>query len=571
MAGYYSSTEGYMRLRLNSGLFFIYLGYQLFGNPITGHWNPHIDNLPFSMSMPEISGFPDTTFNILNFGAVGDGNTLNTEAFQSAIQTCAETGGGHVVVPAGMWLLGSIELRSDVDLHIEKGAVLLFSDQYDDYPLIETHWEGQMAVRSRPSIYGNQLDHVAITGEGIIDGAGEAWRPVKRFKMTDRQWTSLVSSGGVVENGNVWWPTQAALTAPEKIHDLIFREQVSLSDYEPVRSYLRPVMIGLVRCKQVLLSGPTFQNSPAWNIHPLMCENVIIHDIKVRNPWYSQNGDGLDVESCSNVLISDCWFDVGDDAICLKSGKDEQGRKRGMPSQNIIITDCTVYHGHGGFVVGSEMSGGVRNVLVRRCTFLGTDVGLRFKSTRGRGGVVENIFIDEIRMKNIPTDAIRFNMYYNYEAPIPEDGDRQTDMIQMQQTVPVTVETPRFRKIYMKNIICMGSNRAIFLQGLPEMPINEIYMDNIFIKAEEGLTCIDADQVQLTSVRLIAGKTPVYRFENSRNITMQELDIDPDWDVPFYFTGTATKNIMMQEMNTSAFKHKIKFGKNVDPDNVSCL
>jgi polygalacturonase len=569
MAGYNSSKDVYMRVRINTGIIFIFLGYQLCGNPITNHWSPRIDSLPFSMSMPEIPEFPDTTFNILDYGAEGDGYTLNTEAFQSAIQTCADAGGGHVVVPPGFWLLGSIELKSHVDLNIQKGAVLLFSNQYDDYPLIETHWEGQMAVRSRPNIYGNQLDHIAITGEGIIDGAGEAWRPVKKFKMTDRQWVNLVSSGGVVGNGNVWWPTQAALDAPEKIRDLVSGEQVALSDYEPVRSYLRPVMIGLVRCRQVLLSGPTFQNSPAWNIHPLMCENVIIHNIKVRNPWYSQNGDGLDVESCSNVVISDCWFDVGDDAICLKSGKDEQGRKRGMPSQNIVITDCIVYHGHGGFVVGSEMSGGVRNILVRRCTFLGTDVGLRFKSTRGRGGIVENIFIDQINMKDIPTDAIRFNMYYNYEAPIPEDDNRSGDGKPIRQNVPVTEGTPRFCEIYMKNIICMGSNRAILLQGLPEMPINEIHMDNIFIKAKEGLTCIDADQVQLTGIRLIVDKTPVYHFENSRNITMKELAINPEWDVPFYFTGPATKNIVMREMDGSAFKLKIKFGENVHPDIVS--
>ena len=558
-----------MKFHIIKSIITVFIGLQIYGAPVTDEWIHETGDLPFSMTLPDIPEFPDRSFNILDYGAVPDDYVLNTDAFQSAIQACADAGGGHVVVPPGFWMLGSIELRSHVDLNIQKGAVLLFTGDYKQYPLIETHWEGESAVRSRPNIYGYRLKHIAITGEGIIDGAGEAWRPVKKFKMTDRQWKTLIASGGVVENGNVWWPTRAASEAPEIIRNLTSRNKVSLSDYEPVRSYLRPVMIGLVQCSQVLLKGPTFQNSPAWNIHPLMCEDVVIEDIKVRNPWYSQNGDGLDVESCNRVLISDCRFDVGDDAICIKSGKDEQGRQRGIPSQNIIITDCTVYHGHGGFVVGSEMSGGVRNILVQRCIFLGTDIGLRFKSTRGRGGVVENIFINDIRMKDIPTDAIRFNMYYDYQAPIPEDNESNSDAAQIRRAAPVTEETPIFRKIRMKNIVCMGANRAIALIGLPEMPISDIDMENIMIKAGEGMTCIDADNVQLTNIRLVTDKSPVYHFDNSRNITIDALDIAPEWDVPFYFTGSATSHIVMKEMNISDFNHKIKYGKNVSPDIIS--
>src|SRR5690606_35184650 len=185
-----------------------------------------------------------------------------------------------------------------------------------------------------------------------------------------------------------------------------------------VKDFLRPVMVSLVGCNKVLLDGPTFQNSPAWNLHPLMCSNVILRNLTVRNPWYSQNGDGVDLESCKNVLIYNNTFDVGDDAICFKSGKNEDGRKRGMATENVIVKNNVVYHGHGGFVIGSEMSGGVKNVHVSNCTFLGTDVGLRFKSTRGRGGVVENIYISDIDMTNIPTESIRFNMFYGGNAPV---------------------------------------------------------------------------------------------------------------------------------------------------------
>ena len=176
-------------------------------------------------------------------------------------------------------------------------------------------------------------------------------------------------------------------------------------------------MVSLISCNKVLLDGPVFQNSPAWCIHPLMCENLTVRNIDVRNPWYSQNGDGIDIESCKNSVVYNCTFDVGDDAICIKSGKDQEGRDRGMPTENLIVKNCVVYHGHGGVTVGSEMSGGVKNMHVSGCTFIGTDVGLRFKSNRGRGGVVEKIFISNIDMINIPTNAISFNLYYGGLSP----------------------------------------------------------------------------------------------------------------------------------------------------------
>ena len=346
-------------------------------------------NLPFAMRKVELPSIPARAFNVTDFGAIGDGASLNTAAFAKAIEACSKAGGGRVVVPQGIWLTGPIQLKNNIGLHVERGAVIQFSRRFDDYPLVRTTWEGSPAVRRMSPIYGVQLENIAITGEGVLDGSGEAWRMVKKSKLTEFEWRKLVASGGVLDkSGETWWPSTEAMNGAALVRSLDKRG-APIEEYAAAKEFLRPVLVSLTECKRVLLDGPTFQNSAAWNIHPLMCEDLVIRNITVLNPWYSQNGDGLDLESCRRAVVYNCHFDVGDDAICLKSGRDEFGRKRGRPCEEIVISDCVVYHGHGGFTVGSEMSGGVRNVVVRRCTFLGTDLGIRFKTTRGRGGVVE--------------------------------------------------------------------------------------------------------------------------------------------------------------------------------------
>ncbi len=526
-------------------------------------------DFPFEIPVINEPQFPDRTFNITDYGAVGDGQTKNTKAFADAIKACAEVGGGRVVVPSGIWLTGAIELKSNLALHLEQGAVIQFSEDYEDYPLIQSTWEGRPRVQCMSPLYANGLENIAITGQGIIDGAGQAWRPVKKFKMTERQWKDLIASGGVLnEAGDMWWPTKEALNGPQILASLQRKDNVKLEDYAPVRPYLRPVMVALIQCKNVLLDGPTFQNSPAWNIHPLLCENMIVRNISVRNPWYSQNGDGLDLESCRNVIVTGCRFDVGDDAICLKSGRDEYGRRRGKPSENMLITDCTVYHGHGGFVIGSEMSGGVRNICVRNCTFMGTDVGLRFKSTRGRGGIVENIFIEDIRMSNIATEAIRFNMFYGGQAPIPEESQQQ-DSSAKQEIVPVNEGTPQFRKIYCKNITCRGAAGAILLQGLPEMPIRGIGLENVVISADTGLVCADAEQIILTNVKILPEKSPVFSFYDSRDIMMQNIRDEESDGVFIKLQGEKTQDIHLRGSNISRLVDRIELGKDIQPDAIT--
>lgn len=413
--------------------------------------------------------------NITEFGAVGDGKTLNTEAFAAAIDYAYKQGGGKVIVPAGIWLTGPIELRSGIELHVEQNALITFSDDFNLYPIRETSFEGLNTRRCTSPIWAKNAQNIAITGEGVIDGNGQAWRPVKRSKMTESQWKNLIKQGGVVKD-NIWYPSEASLKGAEKC--LMFNNPMGLTtdqEWQEVQQWLRPVLLSLISCNKVLIEGVTFRNSPAWCLHPLMCENVILDNVKVFNPWYSQNGDALDLESCNKVLVQNCLFDAGDDAICIKSGKDRDGRERGIPCQNIYIKNNVVLHGHGGFVVGSEMSGGVRNIQIEDCTFLGTDVGLRFKSTRGRGGVVEDIHIKDINMIDIAHEAIIMDLYYAGKASGEgEEGEGQTEA-----NVPeVTEETPAFRNISMENIVCNGAKIAVKINGLPEMPIENVTISN---------------------------------------------------------------------------------------------
>lgn len=472
--------------------------------------------LPFEMPPIFEPQIPDALFSIADFGAVGDGQTKNTESFARAIEACSKAGGGRVVVPAGLWLTGPIQLKSRLDLHLQRGAVILFSPDIRDYPLIPKSYEGRPEVRRMSPITGDNLEHIAITGPGIIDGSGHVWRPVKKEKLTERQWKKLIASGGAVESsGRIWWPSQQALEGPQTAADLRKRN-ASPEEYAAAGEFLRPVMVFLVNCSHVLLDGPTFENSPAWNIHPLLCENMIIRNITVRNPWYSQNGDGLDLESCRNVLLYDSCFDVGDDAMCIKSGRDAFGRQRGKPTENVAIWNCTVYHGHGGFTIGSEMSGGVRNILVQNCAFLGTDVGLRFKSTRGRGGVVENIYIRDIFMTDIANEAVGFNLFYSMSPPNPEQSLSAA-------AEPVSEKTPCFRKIYLSHIVCRGAQSAVYMQGLPEMPVQQIELKHLAMSAETGATLIETDQILMSDVVIHADKGPAFGLYNSRRITMREF------------------------------------------------
>lgn len=446
---------------------------------------------------PPLPAIPANSVNVADYGS-GDGHTLNTDAFEKAFAALANQGGGKLIVPPGIWLTGPIHLRSSTELHLERGALIQFSRDYRLYPLAVIDMKGEKQVDSTSPISGQNLENIAITGDGIIDGGGDAWRPLKKSKVSDSDWKILVQSGGVLDDsGETWWPSAAAMNGPSLVEEKRRSGSLNPDDYEPAHEYLRPKMVRLIGCKKVLLQGVTFQNPPGWTLNPALCEDVSILNVQVRNAAAAQNSDALDLESCRHALIRGCTFDAGDDGICLKSGQDASGRRIGVPTEDVLVEGCTVYHAHGGFTIGSEMSGGVRNVRVDNCTFMGTDVGLRFKSTRGRGGVVEKIYVSSIRMENITGDAINFNMYYGGKAPLDEtSGAAHGD------PPPVTEGTPQFRDIHIENVACFGAQNAIVLEGLPEMPIRDITLKNVTISARRGVSVTDAENISFETVHV---------------------------------------------------------------------
>jgi polygalacturonase len=470
------------------------------------------DETPLQVALPVI---PKYSLSISDCGGVGDGAALNTAAFEKAITELTAKGGGQLVVPPGIWLTGAIHLQSNIDLHLDRGALIKFSGDCAQYPLIAVDTKGEKEVNSTSPIFGQNLENVAITGDGVLDGGGEAWRQAKKNKLPEGEWKALLKTGGVLnDKADTWWPDEAARSGDQLVEQLTRAGSLDPGAYEPAHRYLRPKMIRLIGCRRVLIQDVTVQNPPMWTINPQLCEDVSLINVTVHNSPAAQNSDALDLESCRRAHIAHCTFDAGDDGICLKSGKDAAGRRIGVPTEDVLVEDCTVYHAHGGFVIGSEMSGGVRNVRVRNCTFIGTDVGLRFKTTRGRGGIVENIDISDIRMMNIVTDAINFNMYYAGKSVAESAGNTGEPA-----APPVTEATPQFRGIHMKNVICRGAGSAMVLQGLPEMPLQDVTLRDVSISADRGVTVADVEGVSFDHVRVAckAGdKITIARAKNSK-------------------------------------------------------
>jgi polygalacturonase len=446
--------------------------------------------------------FKADTLNIADFGAKNDGLSLNTKSINNAITACHKKGGGVVVIPAGLWLTGPVVLQSNVNLHLQKNALLQFTKDFNQYPLVKGDWEGLPQMRNQSPISAEGAENIAITGYGIIDGNGGAWRMVKKDKLTESQWNKQVASGGLLsEDQKTWYPSEKTLKGSTLKNPGAISAEKTPEFYAGIKDFLRPNLLVLTHCKRVLLEGVTFQNSAAWNLHPLMSEDIIVRNIYAKNPWYAQNGDGIDLESCKNVLIEGSTFDVGDDGICIKSGRDADGRKRGLPTKNVIIRNSTVYHAHGGVVIGSEMSGGANNIFISDCSFIGTDIGLRFKTTRGRGGVVEAIYAKDIVMKDIVGEAILFDMYYMAKDPIPLKGETRDKPKAV--SLPVDEGTPVFRDFHISNVVCDGAGRAIFIRGLPEMNIRDIELENILIQARSGIEIEEAKNIQQKNVRVV--------------------------------------------------------------------
>lgn len=324
--------------------------------------------IPFDFPDLKAPEFPGKIFPVTDFGAVAsDTIHMNTAAIPSAIDACHKAGGGKVLILSGVWLTGAIHLKNNVNLHLEKGVELRFSQIFEDYlPVVLVQRGGVSCYTYSPFIYANQRENVAITGEGVLNGRGQVWWPWKNKQPGMVRLFEMGKQGTPIE------------------------ERV----FGTVEDGVRPPFIQFLVCRNILVEGITMKDGPSWNLHPVFCSDMIIRGVKIIA--HGPNNDGIDPDGCRNVLIEDCFVDVGDDNICLKSGRDEEARRIGRPCENIVIRRCTTKSGHGGFVIGSEMSAGIKNVLVEDFRFFGTDRGLRFKSRVGRGGIVENIWVPRL-------------------------------------------------------------------------------------------------------------------------------------------------------------------------------
>lgn len=431
-----------------------------------------------------------TTISLTDVGGVPGGEALNTEAFARGMERVSASGGGVLKVPDGVWLTGPIVFKSDVELHLDDEALVVFTPDRKQYPIVVNDLAGEHDVHCTSPLTGTGLRNVKITGHGVFDGSGDSWRPQKKDKLKPRQWEKFVKThpGFVTPDGKQWYPSEMAWRGEVEARELMKQDKWDIALYEQYRDFLRPKMVRFIACSNLTISGVTFANSPMWTVNPVLCTNVVIKGIQVRNPEWGQNTDSVDIESCNGVRVSRCEFSGGDDGICLKSGQQTLGYRVGVPCENIKVEHCKVYSGHGGFVIGSEMSGGVRNVEVKGCTFIGTETGLRFKTQRGRGGVVENIKISNIVMRDIIGDALTMTMSYDGRSVIEKQADG-TKVSDESAAFPVDEGTPIFRDIKIRDVTCLGCNSVGTMTALPEMPLRGFSLrDAVFKNAKKDLT-----------------------------------------------------------------------------------
>jgi polygalacturonase len=485
-------------------------------------------------------------YNVLNYGAKNDSSQRATKAIATAIAAASKKGGGTIYFPAGKYLTGPIHLKSNITIFIDAGAELHFSDRFEDYlPMVESRYEGVDVKSFSPLFYAYKQENIAIIGRGLINGHGKKW------------WN-------YVEGYKEGQPR----TALQKLFDSLNKNILLPDDPRQMkRGFLRPPFIQPMYCKNVLIDGITIVNSPFWTVNPEFCENVTVNGVTINNP-HSPNTDGINPESCRYVHISNCHISVGDDCITIKSGKDIPGRTKATPAENYTITNCTMLSGHGGVVIGSEMSGDVRKITISNCVFDGTDRGIRIKTTRGRGGVVEEIRVDNIIMKNIRDQAIVLDMQYSKTQP-----------------EPVSERTPRFRNIHLSNITAQ-TNEAIYINGLAEMPVEDISFSDIQFDAQKGATIKEAVGIEFHNVRITTKEGPALMGENInglvidgvktlnpitssatidlknvQNAFIYNCNVDKETAVFLRVRGDKTKNIVMRNNNLAyALKALVKEG-----------
>jgi polygalacturonase len=413
--------------------------------------------------------FPAREFDVTKFGAVEGGTILCTEAFRKAIEACHRAGGGRVVVPAGTFLTGPVHLRSNVNLHVSEGAVIKFSQSPKDYlPLVFTRWEGMELMNYSPLIYAFEQRNIAITGRGTLDGQGdrEHWWP---WKGQERHGWKKGQPDQKKARRTLEEMTERGVPVAERV----FGEG----------HYLRPQFIQPYRCQNVLIEGVRIVNSPMWEVHPVLCTNVTVRGVTVST--HGPNNDGCDPESCTDVLIKDCYFDTGDDCIAIKSGRNADGRRLNAPSQNIVIQGCRMKDGHGGITIGSEISGGVRNVFAEDCRLdsPNLDHALRVKNNRMRGGLLENLYFRDIEVGQVAHAVITID--FNYE-----EGARGKF-------------TPVVRNFVVSNLKSGRSKHALDVQGFGDAPVYNLRLAGCtFEQVAEPTIVKNVEGLTLESVRI---------------------------------------------------------------------
>jgi len=497
---------------------------------------------PFAMPQFKRPTFGSRTFDIRDYGAVEGGKVKNTKAIKKAVAAASEAGGGKVLIPAGKWLTGAIHLESNVNLHIEQGALVLFSQDLDDYlPAVFSRHEGMECYKPSGFIYARGCKNIAITGEGTLHGQGKPW-------WGDREERKMVLDGKTVTDGTQRLNDLCAAGVP------VEKRRFDGSDGD----FVRPSFINPVECKNVFIEGVTILYGPMWTVNPVYCENVVVRKVKVQTEGdygHTSNGDGVNPDSCKNVLIEYCDMDTGDDCLAIKSGRAEDGLRVGRPSENIVIRHCQGRHGHGGVVIGSETSGGIRNVFIRDCTFNGTNRGLRFKTARGRGSVIENIWAQDLVMGEIVKEAIIVNTL------------RYTDRYPAH---PVTDRTPTYRNLSFKNIVCEYANRAaIRIVGLPEKRMAGLVFENISIKSARGIEVQDAHDITFSNVNVVPDDGPVILLDQSSDITFKNMTCPKGADPFLHLIGKETSGVKLVKVDLSDAKQKVLYGAGTSPAAVT--
>lgn len=436
-------------------------------------------------------------YDIHILGGDNTGHEPCTDLINNAIKKAAAEGGGTIYFPAGKYATAAIHLESNITIELESGATLSFSDKFEDYlPFVKVSWEGVFMNSLSPLFYAAGAENIAIKGQGTIDGQGLKWWAESR-RIIDE-----ISKSGKTSFTNSL--QQKWLDANRNIQVEPYYENTL------ERKFFRPPFIQFLECRNILIEGITIVNSPFWTINPVGCDDVVIHGVTINNPSKNPKGhntDGINPSSCRNVRISDCFISVGDDCITIKSGRDADGRNYGRPCENLTITNCVMLAGHGGVVIGSEMSGGVRRVAISNCVFDGTDAGIRLKSSRGRGGVVEDIRVDNIVMNNIQKNAFIFDLFY--------DKDSKDE--------PVSERTPCFQNIHLSNITGKNIQKVGYINGIREMPISDISFSNVIMSAKEGFSAKTGKNIAFRNVDLSVSKGPGFFFEDCVDLVLSDV------------------------------------------------